>query len=661
MTEDLGSGRSSTLTPPDEVVRPDTRAYNPESSTAKPVATPESSIQGAKPAGNTSGRTKPDSSQDAKPDSNQDAYQTRVYTPKSVSRARISTPSAFRSRTDLPGNLNPNPSMPQRVLPDRACKNAVFILQETGSLEQDETSPSSYRAALASEERLDWKRAMQEEITTLQEERGCWKFVPYPRGHQRILRCHFVFKKKKTKHGKVVRYKARLVIDGSGQIQGINYSETFAPVVKYASFRLFCAVCCVHHMQIHQLDVKNAFIYADLDEEINMHPHPEMHAPPGTACLLLRSLYGLKQAPRNWNAHLHDFITSLVFLPTLQDACLYANTVLGCVVFLAVFVDDILVAPTSEKAIAQVKRAFQDTFTMTDEGLAQEFLGVRITQNPGELILDQQNYCRSITRDFKQYIGSRNYSIVPMQKEALNPDQEAWVQRFPYATMQGKIMYLNAITRPDISFAVSTLSRFMAKPTHAACRGLARLLNYLHNTAQFGLRYHGSELNLHAYTDSDWATCPTTRRSITGNLVFLAGAPVAWLSRRQQIVATSSMEAAYIALYYVVQEIVWFRALLIGLDLIDSGTPTTILIDNTSARSLAYNPVHHSRSKHIDVKFHWLREQVAAGHTTLEYVESAKQLADLLTHIHTGDNFYRHSVWIDPSSPVLRYVIPDAR
>jgi hypothetical protein len=205
-------------------------------------------------------------------------------------------------------------------------------------------------------------------------------------------------------------------------------------------------------------------------------------------------------------------------------------------------------------SIAQVKRAFQDTFTLTDEGLAQEFLGVRITQNPGELILDQENYCKSITRDFKQYIGSRNYSIVPMQKdvaldqpEALNPNQAAWVQRFPYA-----IVYLNAITRPDISFAVSTLSRFMAKPTHAACRGLARLLNYLHNTAQFGLRYHGSELNLHSYTDSDWATCPIiTRRSITGNLVFLAGAPVAWLSRRQQIVATSSMEAEYIILYII--------------------------------------------------------------------------------------------------------------
>jgi hypothetical protein len=129
------------------------------------------------------------------------------------------------------------------------------------------------------------------------------------------------------------------------------------------------------------------------------------------------------------------------------------------------------------------------------------------------LILDQEHYCRSIVRDFDKFIGSRNYTIVPMQNdtaldqlESLSPDQQAWVERFPYATILGEIVYLNAITRQDISYAVSTLSRFMAKPTHAACRGLARLLNYLQNTALLGLRYHGFSLNLYAFTDSDWAT-----------------------------------------------------------------------------------------------------------------------------------------------------------
>jgi hypothetical protein len=173
------------------------------------------------------------------------------------------------------------------------------------------------------------------------------------------------------------------------------------------------------------------------------------------------------------------------------------------------------------------------------------------------------------------------------------PDQADWVSRFPYATIVGKIVYLTAITRPDIAYAVSMLSRFMAQPTYRACMAVTRLLHYLSRTAHFGLVYNGDALDMHAYSDSDWVTCPVTRRSIS------CGGPVSWMSHRQQIVATSSMEAEYIAAYYAAQDVVWFRALLQDLDLLDSTTSTTLLIDNESARSLAHNPVHHARSKHV--------------------------------------------------------------
>ena len=189
-------------------------------------------------------------------------------------------------------------------------------------------APSSYRAALNSVDAAAWRQAIVEELTTLQKDRRCWRFAPYPPHGTPVLRCHFVFKKKKHL-GHVVRHKARLVVDGSKQQQGVNYSETFAPVVKYASFRVFCAICALHGLAIHQLDVKNAFIYAPLDEEVYMHPHEEMHAPPGMACLLLRSLYGLKQAPRNWNGHLHDFIMELGCRQTFQDTRLYVYTIDG--------------------------------------------------------------------------------------------------------------------------------------------------------------------------------------------------------------------------------------------------------------------------------------------------------------------------------------------
>jgi hypothetical protein len=204
---------------------------------------------------------------------------------------------------------------------------------------------------------------------------------------------------------------------------------------------------------------------------------------------------------------------------------------------MAVFVNDILLASRLDRVLTSVKQQFQSRFTMTDEGPSQEFLGVNIFQGPGIVALDQQHYCETIVRDFKQYIGRRNYSEVPMQANAelfvpYEPDQADWVSRFPYATIVGKIVYLTAITRPDIAYAVSMLSRFMAQPTYRACMAVTPLLHYLSRTAHFGLVYNGDALDMHAYSDSDWATCPVTRRSISGTVVFICGGPVSLMSRR---------------------------------------------------------------------------------------------------------------------------------
>jgi hypothetical protein len=228
------------------------------------------------------------------------------------------------------------------------------------------------------------------------------------------------------------------------------------------------------------------------------------------------------QAPRNWNGHLHDFIVYLGFYQTPQDPCVYVHIIDNYVVLLAVFVDDILLASRSEAVLAIVKADFQSRFTMTDEGLASEFLGVRIFQGTETVTLDQQHYCETIVRDYGKLIGRRNYSEVPMQANPElyapydpTPDQAAWIARFPYATIVGKIGYLTAITRPDIAYAaVSMLSRFLSQPTYRACMAVTRLLHYLSRTASYGLIYHRDELDMHAYSDSDRATCAVTRRSI---------------------------------------------------------------------------------------------------------------------------------------------------
>ena len=440
-----------------------------------------------------------------------------------------------------------------------------------------------------------------------------------------------------------------MVVNGSQQQEGINYQETFSPVVKYDTMRLLFAIAAIFGMSVHHLDVKTAFINADLVEEVYMYTHPEMKAPKGTMCRLLKSLYGLKQAPRNWNKLLNDFILSLGFTRCLQDTCLYMTMREGYVVLLAVFVDDILVACSSIRAMESIKRHFTERFEMTDFGMVTEFLGVRVIQQHTEITLDQETYCQSILKKYSQYIGNRNYTDVPMAKDPglekdgeLTEPQQLYVDKFPYSEIVGALLYLTSLTRVDISYAVGTLTRYMSKPTHAACKAVGRVLNYLKRYPNLGLKYKCMAMDMHAFTDSDWGACLKTRKSISGCLVILAGCVIAWISKQQPIVAASSMEAEYISLFFLVQLLTWLRALMLEMDLLEEGDATLIHIDNTSAQALASNPVFHQRSKHIDVKFHWLREKVEQGAVKLAYICTEDQRADIMTKPLTGQIFHKH-------------------
>ena len=235
---------------------------------------------------------------------------------------------------------------------------------------------------------------MREEISSLYADRGCWEYVPYPSPGTPLLNAHFVFKTK-LRHGMVVRRKARLVVGGHMQSQGIDYEETFAPVVKYLTLRTFFAIAVTNTMRVHQLDFERAFAYAPIQVVLYLRPHPEMQAPRGMVCRLLRSLYELKQAPRNWNEHLHEFLTAIAFTRSKHDPCLYMQMRNGHVVLLAVFVDDVLIAYDAATVISRVKADFKAQFTVTDMGEATEFLGVRSTQAQETITLDQRTYCGS--------------------------------------------------------------------------------------------------------------------------------------------------------------------------------------------------------------------------------------------------------------------------
>jgi hypothetical protein len=511
----------------------------------------------------------------------------------------------------------------------------------------DTETPTSYKKALQSHESARWQEAMQLEISAL-EARGCWKVIDKPKRFVPLLRSHFVYKIK-TKNGRIDRYKARLVVDGSGQKHGIDYKETFAPVVKYATFRTLIAISQVYGLKIHQMDVSNAFLYAKVDEDVYVIPHPELKISSGKVLKLLRSLYGLKQAPRNWNRHLLDFILSLGFVVSEVDVCLFYKIIDGTMVLIAVFVDDILIAAATIENLNVVKNSLNAKFKMVDMGQVHEFLGIRIVQKQSHITIDQQIYCETLLERYSNYVPSRNYNTTPMcqnlklsKHDLCSDSQSVKVDKFPYSSIIGALMYLAVITRIDIAYVVGHLARFSSKPTYQACLAVSRVLSYLKLTAARGLCYSGRHLNLHGYSDSDWASCVDTRKSVSGWVVMMAGAPVAWQSKLQPIVTTSSMEAEYLAMYALISEMLWIRSLLHSIQL-TRHNPVKLYIDNAAAECLAKNPVYHQRSKHIDVKYHWLRQHVSSDAFELLHVASDDNRADILTKMLTSILFHKHN------------------
>ena len=226
---------------------------------------------------------------------------------------------------------------------------------------------------------------------------------------------------------------------------------------------------------------------------------------------------------------------------------------------------------------------------------------------------------------------------MPRDESPATAHQQDFVDSFPYGAIVGSLLYLAVVTRLDIMFAVGVLTPHLKCPTFAACKAACRVLNYLSHHPDIPIRYSGRSLNLHAFTDSDWASDKDTRRSTSGGIVMMAGGPVNWLSKLQPIVAVSSMEAEYIACFFVLQDVVWIRQLLKDLGL-ERTHPTLVHIDNRSARQLAENPVHHQRSKHIDIKYYWIRDNmVAAGTFQLVDVPTEDQRSDFLTNFLRGD------------------------
>jgi hypothetical protein len=376
---------------------------------------------------------------------------------------------------------------------------------------------------------------MSTELQALQHT-GTWEVVPLPPDVVPII-CKWVYKVKTKVDGSIERYKARLVAQGFQQSYGCDYEETFAPVAHTTIVYTLIDVAAIHSWTISQMDVKNAFLHGDLKEEVYMYPPPRVEVPPGYVCHLRCALYGLKQAPRAWFQRFNSVITAAGLTPSDHDPTLFIHTSSHGRTLILLYVDDMLITGDDSDYITFVKERLYEQFMMSDLGSLSYFLGIEIVSTADGYYLSQSKYTQEVIA--RSGLTDTWTAATPMELNLHLKPTDGLPLEDPtrYRHLVGNLVYLTA-TRPDIAYAVHTLSQFVKAPTTVHYAHLLRVLRYLRRTISRQLFYAtSSQPMLHAYSNAIWASDHVERVSITGYCIFLGGSPIAWKSKRQSAVS----------------------------------------------------------------------------------------------------------------------------
>ena len=349
---------------------------------------------------------------------------------------------------------------------------------------------------------------------------------------------------------------------------------------------------------------------------------------PQIVCKLKKSLYGLKQSPRQWNKKINQFFCEFGFIQNSFDPCVYYLCRENAEMIVGVYVDDLVIASSNLPLMNELKKALHAEFEMKDLGELKFLLGMEVDILPGEIRLSQHKYLQNVLEKFGMFNATR--VSTPMEpRTALSDNDELLPANVPYREVIGSLNYLMTCTRPDIATSLSMVARFLNAPTRQHWKCVKRILRYLVGTKHVGIRFvHVGNLKLTAFSDSDWAGDEYHRKSRTGFVVLLGGGPINWTSRLQDTIALSSTEAEYIAMTETAQDLIWLQYLLESLDCESS---STIYVDNLSAIDLANNPIFNRRTKHIEVKFHKIREWVNLRRFDICHVDTNLNDADLFT------------------------------
>jgi transposase InsO family protein len=495
-----------------------------------------------------------------------------------------------------------------------------------------EDEPRTVQDAMNGVHKNDWIEAMNKEMQSMYENE-VWQLVDRP-PDAKVVGCKWIFKHKFDAEGNK-SYKARLVAQGYSQSYGIDYFETFSPVVRKSTIRLLFSLAVHKKLLIDHFDVNTAFLNGNLQEIVYMKQPENFIENKNKVCLLKKAIYGLKQASRSWNEKINDVLLSMSFKRSDFDSCLY----FGNNIYIALYVDDFLVLYDNPKKKKWLLENLEKKFKIKDLGTARQCLGMEITRNEtGTLCVSQRKFIEKLLRD--NGLVDCKAVKTPLEVDSHtnfaggegNGDLLDQQNKLRYQSLVGSLNYLACNTRPDISATVSFLSQYNSCCQQVHMRAAKRVLRYLKGTIDLNLEYkvHKSEFDICAYVDADWGGNVKDRKSFSGYYFKVGGNPISWECKKQTCVALSSTEAEYIALSEACKEATYLQSLLASL-LGEPPKPAKLYVDNQSAVKLAINPVGHRRSKHIDIRFHFVRDCVQMCKVELEYVSTVDNIADIFT------------------------------
>ena len=572
------------------------------------------------------------------PQENDNAPEKMLSIPRKRARLQLED-----SPPELRRSTRPKITHDYSQLNDPPIENDEFISRSSAELvyaaygEASVTpeDPKNLSEAKQSPDWPEWEKAIKVELDQLAKMKT-WKLTHLPKERKAITN-KWVFVRKYTKEGKLVKYKARLVARGYSQILGMDYNDTYSPVVRLEAIRSITALAVDLDWEIQQMDVKGAYLNGILKEELYMMQPQGFTDGTDRVCHLIKTLYGLKQSGREWNKEFNTKLVGRNFKRTQSDPCVYIRQDQHHTEIVTVWVDDLLLFTNAEKRMKQLKRELGELFEVTDLGEPSKIVGIEISRDrkAGTLRLTQTKYIESLLRQY----GLENANAVGMPmdpniKLCAVQNNEPGDRSNSYASLIGSLMYLAVATRPDITYAVYQLAAYTANPGMQHWTAAKRVLRYLAGTKDWGITYRknpsfDSTKIFHGYSDANFAG-NEDGTSVTGFVFKSAGAAISWNSKRQRNILQSTTETEYMGLNEATREAVWLRNLFQELGF-DQTKPTIIYGDNQGSLSTAVNPQFHKRTKHFQVKMFYVREQIQNEIIKVKYCPTAEMTADIFT------------------------------